>query len=101
MDPKQRIRFEGMKEHVWWKKHSDHYYPEGLIVGYHKIPIDQNILKEVKSLGYDIELTAKSLEANRHNNLTTTYYLIMKKYLHAGGISSADFSGKQFDKTAI
>jgi len=34
-----------MKQHPWWKSYSDNYYPEGLRIGYHKIPIDFNILK--------------------------------------------------------
>ena len=62
-----------MKKHPWWKKHCDNYYPEGLIVGYHKIPINMTVLKEVKAIGLDVDLTEKSLETNMHNNLTTTY----------------------------
>ena len=46
-----------MKQHPWWKKHSDNYYPEGLIVGYHKIPINVGILEEIRQLGYDPDLT--------------------------------------------
>ena len=72
-----------------------------MIVGYHKIPIDLDILRELKMFNYDIDFTEKSLEANRHNNLTTTYYLIMKKFIRKGGVSKAYFSGKQFDKLAI
>lgn len=50
-----------MKKHSWWRKYSDNYYPEGLIVGYHKIPIEQSILKEIKVLGIDPDVTEKSL----------------------------------------
>jgi 5'-AMP-activated protein kinase catalytic alpha subunit len=83
-----------MKQHPWWKKYAANYHPEGLIVGYHKIPVDFNILKEVKILNLDIESCQQSLEANRHNNLTTTYYLFMKKFLRNGGVSKADPSCK-------
>lgn len=94
-----------MKKHKWLKKYAnnapDHYYSEGLIVGYHKMPIDQNILKDLRKFNLDIDACEKSLEANRHNNLTTTYYLLLKKFLKEGGVSAADFSGKYFDKLAI
>lgn len=94
-----------MKNHKWLKKYAtkapNHYYSEGLIVGYHKMPIDQNILKDLRKFNLDIDGCEKSLEANRHNNLTTTYYLLLKKFLKEGGVSAADFSGKYFDKTAI
>jgi len=43
-----------MKQHSWWQKHALNYYPDGLIVGYHKIPVDYNILKEVKTLNLDM-----------------------------------------------
>jgi 5'-AMP-activated protein kinase, catalytic alpha subunit len=46
-------------------------------------------------------MTQQCLEANRHNNFTTTYYLLMKKYLRNGGISKADPSCKEFDLKAI
>lgn len=61
VNPNERIRVEEMKKHPWWRKHCDNYYPEGLIVGYHKIPIDLSILKEVKLIGLDPDLTEKSL----------------------------------------
>jgi 5'-AMP-activated protein kinase, catalytic alpha subunit len=61
VDPNKRIRAEEMKKHPWWRKYSDNYYPEGLIVGYHKIPIEPTILKEIKALGLDPDLTEKSL----------------------------------------
>ncbi len=50
VDPKKRIRPAEMKQHPWWRKHALNYYPEGLVVGYHKIPVDYNILKDVKVL---------------------------------------------------
>lgn len=38
-----------------------------------------------------------SLEANRHNSLTTTYYLIFKKYLKNGNKSEYDLGSDNFD----
>jgi len=46
-----------MKKHPWWRSYSDNYYPEGLIVGFHKMPIDRTVLKTIKELGYDSDLT--------------------------------------------
>ena len=88
-----------MKKHPWWRKYSDNYYPEGLIVGYHKIPIEPSVLREIKAIGLDSELTEKSLETNLHNNLTTTYYIILKKYLKEGAITKNSF--QDLDKFAV
>jgi hypothetical protein len=43
-----------MKQHKWWKKYSNNYYPEGLIVGYHKMPIYPKILQELHSINVDV-----------------------------------------------
>lgn len=53
VDPTKRIRIPEMKQHPWWKKYSEYYYPEGLIVGYHKIPIEPKILDEMKAIQLD------------------------------------------------
>jgi len=88
-----------MKQHPWWQKYSDNYYPEGLVVGYHKIPIDRSVLGEISKLGLDADLTEKSLETNMHNNLTTTYYLLLRKQLREGGIPRSNC--KEFDKYSM
>lgn len=43
-----------MKLHPWWRKHALNHCPDGLVVGYHKIPVDENILKEVKTFDLDM-----------------------------------------------
>jgi hypothetical protein len=55
----------------------------------------------LRALNLDVEQTERCIEANRHNNETTTYYLLFKRFLRQGNISKADFSGKHFDKAAI
>jgi 5'-AMP-activated protein kinase catalytic alpha subunit len=53
---------------------------------------------------YDFESdhTVRCLEANKHNHVTTTYYLLLKKHLREGGTSIADFDNylpENFDKS--
>ncbi len=41
---------------------------EGIIVGYNKIPVDQEILKGLINYNnYDLEYVQTCIEANRHN----------------------------------
>ena len=63
---------------------------KGIIIGYNKIPIDRNILNRLNGYQIDTEYTCKCLEANRHNNITTTYYLEMQKFIREGGKTSYD-----------
>ena len=65
------------------------------------MPIEPKILDEIRILDMDIEMIEKCIEANRHNNETTTYYLLLKKFLKQGNISEADFSAKYFNKAAV
>jgi 5'-AMP-activated protein kinase catalytic alpha subunit len=80
-------------------KHTDN--TEGIIIGFNKIPIDRDILFQMKSLNLDPDYVLKCLEANRHNNATTSYYLSLKKYVTEGGQSNYDLSSKSFDKSIL
>ena len=71
------------------------------MVGYHRIPIDQTILKELAKFDFDLEYSARCIEANKHNHITTTYYLLLKKHLRNGHQSSADLSSPDFDYTSV
>lgn len=59
------------------------------------------VLNSLTDLDLDIEKTLNCLEANRHNNLTTTYYLAFKKFIKEGGKSVCDLAGKDFDKSLL
>ena len=41
------------------------------------------------------------MEANRHTNLTTSYYLTLKKFLKDGGESACDIGSRNFDKSLL
>lgn len=53
----------------------------------------------MKSFSYDPDYVSKCLEANRHNNVTTTYYLALKKHIRNGGSISSDQSHKDISKS--
>ena len=101
VDPDKRFDIEQIRKHKWWKLVPEKPCSDGLIVGYHRIPIDFDILNKLGPLGMDVEFAQRCLEANRHNHLTTSYYLMMKKHLREGGLSKADLGSKSFDKSLI
>lgn len=55
----------------------------------------------MKSYYLDPDYVSKCLQANRHNNATTTYYLSLKKFISDGGQTSCDLSSKSFDKSIL
>lgn len=71
------------------------------MVGYHRMPIDQSILAKLSQFEFDLEYSARCIEANKHNHITTTYYLLLKKHLRSGHGSNADIGSPSFDYSAI
>lgn len=67
------------------------------MVGYHRMPIDKNILNKLADFDFELEHAARCIEANKHTHITTTYYLLLKKHLKGGHASSADLSSPKFD----
>ena len=52
----------------------------GIIIRLNNIPIDKKIVNSLEQFSFDSDYVNKCLEANRHNNVTTAYYLALKKY---------------------
>lgn len=68
--PNERFNISQIREHPWMKRHINKKYHEGIIVGYNKIPVDQDILKTLNSFGsrtFDLDYVQTCIEANRHN----------------------------------
>lgn len=90
-DPDKRYTIEDIKKHPWFNI-SKCEVSNGILVGYDPIPIDNNILSQLNSFNIDIENARRYIEANKHDNITTSYYLLLKKHLQSGGTSTADYA---------
>ena len=70
-------------------------YP-GIIIGQNPIPVDfeqLQIILEKYEFDEDMRLSARRfIEANKHNPLTTCYYLTLKRFIRSGGKSIADIT---------
>lgn len=55
------------------------------------------ILAQLEKYGFNLEYCRKCLEAKKHNNATTAYYLILKKFIQLRGSSVADFAFRNDD----
>lgn len=79
IDPDSRYSINQIKNHKWFKLSLPMYISEGLIVGYNRIPIHNEILVMMEKQGFELTYIEKWLDANKHNHTTTTYYLYLKK----------------------
>lgn len=74
----------------------------GIIIGYNRIPVESAIISQLSSvLKLESDYITKCVEANRHNSVTTAYYLTFKKYIKAGNHSQCDMSSASFNRTLI
>lgn len=83
-DPEIRYKIPDIRKHPWYSLARAEKVDEGILVGYQQIPLDRFILSELQKYDIDPEYGRKCLEANRHNEVTTTYNLLIKKYKKEG-----------------
>jgi 5'-AMP-activated protein kinase catalytic alpha subunit len=90
VDPDQRLCIDQIRKHNWFSLIKEEIQP-GILIGYDHIIVDMDILKQLEKYGYNLDYTRKCLEANKHNDVTTAYYLLLKKHIQDGGVSIADY----------
>lgn len=95
-DPEKRFTIEQIRNHPWYRLNPP-AEPQGIIYGYHKIPIDETILAQVAGFGFDSEDVRKMLNNNKHNKMTTLYHLLMLKASKGGYSSTADINNPVFN----
>lgn len=66
-------------------------------MGIDPVPIDPKILESLNQYNINTEYARKCLEANKHNHITATYFLLLKKHLRNGGESIADPKSSKYD----
>ena len=79
VDPEKRFGIEQIRTHPWYRKAKSEF-SQGIQVGYNQMPINQEILEMLKKYDFDLEHSQKCIEANKHDIVTTTYYLLLKKH---------------------
>lgn len=93
-NPAHRAQIAQIKNHEWLKKFNSRN--KGLIIDYHEIPIDKDILSKL----YVQKKVSKRqlkfiIKKNYHNQLTVSYYLLLKEKI-ATEFSEADISHESF-----
>jgi hypothetical protein len=63
--------------------------------------IDHKIIDEAVKLGLKKDALIRSLESNKHNHETATYYLLLKKHLRLGEISPANLNSDDCNPIGI
>ena len=98
VEPDKRYNIEQIKAHPWFNIINPKIYmSEGLLINTHIVPIDEEIIEKMSN-EYEfnsIEVRVNLL-ANKHNHMTTTYYLLLKKKIYTTGKSIGNLNSKEF-----
>jgi 5'-AMP-activated protein kinase catalytic alpha subunit len=78
-NPETRFTISQIRQHPWFNQVKP-MASEGILVGYSAIPINKEILQKLEMYNIDQDHGQKCIEANKHNHVTTTYYLLLKKH---------------------
>jgi 5'-AMP-activated protein kinase catalytic alpha subunit len=62
------------------------------------IPIDEDLIEKMEEFNYKKDEVKKCILSNRHNHITTTYYLLLKQKIKKGLESVSDIKSKSFKK---
>jgi len=89
VDPEKRYTIDQIRQHEWYKQNEDIKY-SGIIVGSDQIPVDERLLNKWLELGHEGDYALKWIEANKHNSVTATYNLLLKKAIREGEITIKD-----------
>lgn len=94
-DPDKRYTLKQIRSHPWYNR-IPVMINEGLLVGVINIPVDENLLEKMTELGYNKQEVRENILNNRHNNATTTYYLLIKNQYRNGKSSVSDLVSIEF-----
>ena len=102
VDPLKRINIRQIKNHPWFnlfKVNGKIILYEGLIIQKVVIPVDEDIVNDMeKSFNVDKEEIRISIIGNLYNDISTIYYLKLKKKIREGKKSIADYKSDLFSK---
>ena len=82
VNPSHRANINDIKNDPWFKINYKPTY--GLYLPIQEIPIDNKIINEMEKNGYKKEDIIKNIKNNRHNEITTFYYLLVKQFSRKG-----------------
>ena len=97
VDPDLRINIIDIKKHSWFNLiNCKSNMNDGLIWNYLVFPIDFDIIEKMKQMNYDENEIKINILGNKHNYITTIYYLLLKKKIRKGEKSICNLESEEF-----
>ena len=101
-NPKKRFNLNDIKEHSWFKnenmKNNFHF---GINLNEIIIPIDEDIIEIMNEMNFNKQEVRENILRDEHNNICTTYYLLLNKKIKRGKSSISDLKSLEFENYII
>ena len=97
INPLNRYTLEDIIAHPWFNKKKYKLIP-GIVIGIHKIPVDEKIVNLCVTYNVDKDKVRNSVINNKFNTESALYYLLVKKLKACGNDSVSDFCSNNFIK---
>ena len=95
INPLTRYTLKEIKDHPWFKMNK-FMLIQGVIFGYHKIPIDLDVVDLCEKFGYDKNKIKNSVINNKYDEGSALYYLLVKQRTKKGIYSVSDLFSDKF-----
>ena len=96
VNPRLRATIKDIRADPWFMK--NYKIIMGLYISIREIPICENIVDEMCKYGFNKENIIENVKNNRHNEITTFYYLLVQKYSNMGIETKSDLYSKEFNE---
>lgn len=70
----------------------------GLYISIREIPISDKIIEQMEKNGMKKNEIIKEIKNNRHNDITTYYYILVNKFRNEGIETKSDLNSDEFNK---
>jgi serine/threonine protein kinase len=102
-DPKKRLTIHQIRNHPWFSLYNDDkgklMMNEGLLLTKYVVPVDEDVVSSMnKKFNISKEKIRISILSNKHDNISTIYYLLLHKKIRNKKKSVADIKGELFKK---
>ena len=99
LKPEERIKLNEIKNHPWFNLYNkESNMHNGLNDEKIVFPIDEEIVDNMKEIGFNKMEVRYNIIKNEHNNITATYYLLLEKKIKKGRKSVADLHSNLFEE---
>ena len=98
VNPEKRYNIAQIKKHPWFNIINPQInMSEGLLLNKIVIPIDEDLVDKMGEYDYNKDEIRKNILTNKHNHITITYYLLLKKKIKKGLESVGDLKSNLFN----